>query len=182
MNGGTGAVPSLPYRDATAGVAPLIRMDDEPSGRKHPVHEAVHERFNTPIIVFVTVCAKNKKRILANTEVHHVLRDAWHAADSWLVGRYVIMPNHLHFFCAPGSSLPRLLSQWVAFWKSTAARNWPRREDAPIWQRHCWDTQLRRAESYDAEWDYVLQNPVRARLVARSEDWPYQGEMNVLRW
>jgi len=44
------------------------------------------------------------------------------------------------------------------------------------------DTQLRRGESYDAKWDYVVANPVRAGLVSKSEDWPYQGEMNVLTW
>jgi hypothetical protein len=47
-------------------------MIDEPSGRKHPIHQPVQERFNTPIIVFVTVCAKNKKRIFANEQAHHV--------------------------------------------------------------------------------------------------------------
>jgi putative transposase len=99
----------------------------------------------------------------------------------WLAG-YVIMPDHLHFFCAPEPTVPRSLEQWVEFWKSNAARHWPRREDAPIWQRHCWDTQLRRVESYDAKGDYVVENPVRAGLVTRSEDWPYQGEMNALRW
>jgi REP-associated tyrosine transposase len=157
-------------------------MIDEPSGRKHPVHQPVHERFNEPVIVFVTVCTKKKKPILANAEVDQVLRTAWDAANLWLVGRYVLMPDHLHLFCAPQPTVPRSLKQWVEFWKSNAARHWPRREDAPVWQRHFWDTQLRRGESYDAKWDYIVENPVRAGLVTRSEDWPYQGEMNVLRW
>jgi putative transposase len=130
-------------------------MIDIPSGRMHPAHEAVHERFNTPIIVFVTVCAKKKKPILANEEVHQVLRGAWRTADSWLVGRYVIMPDHLHLFCAPEAAVPRSLEQWVGFWKSNAARHWPRPNDAPIWQRHFWDTQLRRGESYEAKWDIL---------------------------
>jgi putative transposase len=73
------------------------------------------------------------------------------------------------------------LSGWK-YWKSNAARNWPDRSQSPIWQRHFWDTQLRRGESYAAKWDYVVTNPVRAGLVSRPEDWPYQGEMNELRW
>ena len=68
------------------------------------------------------------------------------------------------------------------FWKSLAARNWPHRDQLPLWQRHSWDTQLRRGENYDEKWEYVLQNPVRAGLVARTEDWRYQGELNILRW
>jgi len=52
----------------------------------------------------------------------------------------------------------------------------------PIWQRDFWDTQLRKGENYDEKWQYVLENPVRAGLVKHSEDWPYQGELNVLEW
>jgi hypothetical protein len=43
-------------------------------------------------------------------------------------------------------------------------------------------TQLRRSENYTEKWQYVLRNPVRAKLVENIEDWPYQGEMNVLMW
>jgi hypothetical protein len=70
----------------------------------------------------------------------------------------------------------------VRFWKSFSARRWPHRKDAPVWQRHFWDTQLRRGENYDVKWNYVVENPVRASLVPRAEDWPYQGELNILRW
>jgi putative transposase len=52
----------------------------------------------------------------------------------------------------------------------------------PIWQRDFWDTQLRRNESYEEKWHYVIENPVRAGFVNNSEDWPYQGEINVLDW
>jgi putative transposase len=154
----------------------------EPSGRKHPIHQPVSERSNGPIILFVTICTKDKKPILANAAAHQVLRAAWIKADSCLVGRYVIMPDHLHFFCAPQPTVPRSVEQWLAFWKSEAARHWPHREHAPVWQRHGWDTQLRRGENYDAKWDYVINNPVRAGLVAKPEDWLYQGELNILRW
>lgn len=51
-----------------------------------------------------------------------------------------------------------------------------------LWQRSSWDTQLRRAESYDSKWEYVVNNPVRASLVEIAADWPYQGEVHRLRW
>jgi len=157
-------------------------MSEIPSGRQHPIHQPVHERSNTPVIVFLTVCSKGRKRIFANPEAHRTIQVAWSVASNWLVGRYMLMPDHLHLFCSPFAQGPEPLRAWVAFWKSEAARHWPRRDDAPIWQRHFWDTQLRRGDSYDAKWDYVLNNPVRAGLVTKSEDWPYQGELNVLRW
>ena len=151
-------------------------------GRKHPVHQPVHERHNVPVIVFLTLCTKEKKNILANDKAHTLVQEAWKIADEWMVGRYVIMPNHIHLFCAPGTLPPLALSRWVNFCKSHIARNWPNQSDAPIWQRHFWDTQLRRGENYDLKWNYVVANPVRAGLVSRPEDWPYQGQLNVLRW
>jgi len=150
--------------------------------RKHPIHQPVHERFGTPVIVFVTVCAKMRKPILATEAAHQTLVAAWHAAESWLVGRYVIMPDHVHLFCAPVEIHPQPLLRWVSYWKSQAARNWPNPDDAPVWQRHFWDTQLRRDENYTQKWQYVLENPVRAGLVRRAEEWPYAGEMHELRW
>jgi len=30
--------------------------------------------------------------------------------------------------------------------------------------------------------DYVRNNPVRAGLVEKAEDWKYQGELHKLRW
>jgi putative transposase len=52
----------------------------------------------------------------------------------------------------------------------------------PLFQRDCWDRQLRTGESYAQKWEYVRNNPVRKGLVAAADDWPYQGELNVLVW
>jgi putative transposase len=162
------------------GLRRIVGMEE--FGRRRPVHQDLHEGFNKPVVVFVTVCTKGKKPILANDEVHRLLRDSWCEAHSWLVGRYVLMPDHLHLFCSPATTQSPLLQQWVSYWKSHAARNWPKPGDAPVWQSDFWDTQLRRVESYDEKWRYVVENPVRAGLVASAEDWPYQGELNTLIW
>jgi len=151
-------------------------------GRRRPVHQDLHEGFNKPIVVFLTVCTKSKKPILTHDDVHTLLRESWCEADSWLVGRYVLMLDHLHLFCSPAIPQSPPLQQWVSYWKSHAARHWPKPQDAPVWQRDFWETQLRREESYDEKWQYVVENPVRASLVARAEDWPYRGEMNALIW
>jgi putative transposase len=89
----------------------------EPSGRKHPIHQPAYERFNTPIIIFVTVCTKDRKPVLANAEMHEVVRVAWQQAKNWLVGRYVIMPDHIHLFCSPQVLVPEPLQGWMGFWK-----------------------------------------------------------------
>ena len=155
-------------------------IDDD--SRKHPVHWPAYERDNLSILIFVTVCAQKRRKILADAASVEVILDAWRAADHWLVGRYVILPDHIHLFCSPGRLGALAVKRWIAFWKSRASNHWPHREQHPIWQIDGWDTQLRRGESYSAKWEYVRNNPVRHGLVARAEDWPYQGEMNVLQW
>ncbi|MDP9291891.1 MAG: hypothetical protein M3O82_05960 [Verrucomicrobiota bacterium] len=36
--------------------------------RKHPVHQPMVERFNKPVIVFLTVCTQERKRVLATPD------------------------------------------------------------------------------------------------------------------
>jgi putative transposase len=141
----------------------------ESDGRRRPVHTAIRDRFNTATIVFLTVCTKDRRPVLANDVAHTALREAWQLHPTWFVGRYVIMPDHVHLFCSPTTSLGSPLSAWVKFWKSNFARQ---TEQVGAWQRDFWDTQLRRGENYETKWRYVLQNPVRAGLVAALEDWP----------
>ncbi len=149
--------------------------------RRRPVHMPPVQRDGRPVIVFLTVCTKDRKPVLARPEVHRLLRDVWQEAASWLVGRYVIMPDHLHLFCAPGGH-PVDLARWVTYWKSLSTRRWPWPEEKPVWQRDFWDTQLRRGEKYEEKWAYVLENPVRKGLVKDAAEWPYAGELNVLPW
>jgi putative transposase len=115
-------------------------------------------------------------------EIHQLILETWRKADHWLVGRYVIMPNHLHFFCAPVHVPITPLRRWMEFWRAGVTRRWPHAVGKPIWQKDFFDRQLRGGESYRQKWLYVLENPVKASLVMRWEDWPYQGEMNVLQW
>jgi putative transposase len=155
-------------------------MNDD--GRRHPPHFPPVERYNVPIIIFVTVCTKDRKSILATSLVSDLLLNAWTTDPSWLVGRYVIMPDHIHLFCSPAILPVQSLGKWIRFWKSHVTRNSTDPKGFPVWQRHFWDTQLRRGESYEEKWQYVVENPVRAGLAKRSEDWPYQGELNILAW
>lgn len=73
------------------------------------------------------------------------------------------------------------LGNWVRFWKATISKAHGATE-GPFWQTDFWDTQMRGNESYATKWEYVRNNPVRAGLVSTADDWPYQGEMNLLRW
>ncbi len=157
-------------------------MNETPSPRKRPAHFAVVEQSFRSNIIFLTVCAQDRKPIFANEAAHGTLLAAWQAATAWRVGRYTIMPDHIHLFCAPASLQHPPLAGWVQYWKSLASRQWPHPHEQPIWQRDHWDRQLRSGESYGEKWAYVRKNPVRKGLVASADAWPYQGEPNVLWW
>ncbi len=76
-----------------------LQMNFEPEpGRKHPAHMPAVKRHNEPIIVFLTVCSKDRKRIFACSDAAEAILDAWRDAKSWRVGRYVLMPDHIHLF------------------------------------------------------------------------------------
>lgn len=150
------------------------------SSRKHPVHLPHIERFNEPVIIFLTVCAFDRRNVLATDHVHKTLRDAWSKAIQYSVGHYLIMPDHVHLFCSPKSRDAEPIMRWVAYWKRLTSIALP--ELKPLWQRDGWDTQLRRPEHYAEKWIYVQLNPVRKGLAASPADWSYQGYINELRW
>ncbi len=193
-SGGTGSIPS------------------EAPKRKYPAHFPTIERFNTPTIIFLTICAKDRKMIFDNGLMHELLINAWNEADGWMVGKYMILPDHIHLFCSPKK--PDVsLKQWVRYWKSLVSQGYlgcgkfgnrssdgtepsitkingksggsgsiPTKKTANLFQRGFWDTQLRQGEGYSEKWAYVELNPVRTGLIHNSADWKYQGELNSLRW
>ena len=138
-----------------------------------------------PVVFFLTACVQGREPVLTSLAAARVLVEAWSQAEpqhGWLVGRYVIMPDHVHFFASPVNADVKDLSQFMRAWKWSTARRLRRAgHDAFRWQREFFGHLLRSTESYAEKWEYVRQNPVRANLVARPEQWPYQGEANVLK-
>ncbi len=168
----TGRVP--PDTDATGRVPPV---------RKHPSRNSILTTCdNRAIILFVTVVTNKRQCVLADGRVQSVILDVWRRTRGWIVGRYVIMPDHIHFFCAPTEYPPSDFHVWMACWKRMVSNRFPCPHALPLWQRDCWDTQLRYGESYAGKWEYVRANPMRKGLAESADSWPFQGEMNVLKW
>ena len=118
---------------------------NHPPRRRSPVHQPIIWSDHSSVVLFVTVNTKLKKPLLARCDIHDVLLESWALADDWLVGRYAIMPEHLHFFCSPRDS-DAPLRRWMGYWRRLASRRWPRPEEKPVWQRGYWDTQLRQQD------------------------------------
>ena len=88
------------------------------------------------------------------------------------------MPNHVHFFVRGSDDFN--LGQWVNGLKRAISVSLGATRKRPLWQPGLFDHVLRNDESYCEKWKYVGENPVRAGLVQRTDDWPYQGEFAVI--
>ena len=89
------------------------------------------------------------------------------------------MPDHVHLFVRGPDDFR--LGAWIGMLKQALAKRIVSSENhLPIWQRGFFDHLLRSNESYSQKWEYVQQNPVRAELVSKAEDWPYSGEIAII--
>jgi putative transposase len=89
----------------------LSSSDSNRAVRKHPAHGVLF-LDGKPTVIFDTICTKGRQSWLANPQVHDLLRTVWQAADAWRVGRYVVMPDHIHLFSAATDS-PIRYQNWV---------------------------------------------------------------------
>jgi REP element-mobilizing transposase RayT len=132
-------------------------------------------------VYFIAVCTAKRRAVLASADAAAVLFHEWQSArerHGWLVGRYVIMPDHVHFFCAEtAAGAQRPLARFMGKWNEWTAKGICQALglSAPFWQEQFFDHVLRSDESYAEKWAYVRDNPVRAGLTATWEKWSWQG-------
>jgi REP element-mobilizing transposase RayT len=134
-------------------------------------------------IYFVTACTLDRKHLLATREVHEAFVSFAHRGEGHgaYVGSYVLMPDHLHLFVALAEQ--QKLSPWMKSLKNSLSKTLRTTGiSAPHWQKGFFDHVLRNDESASQKWEYVRDNPVRAGLVKRWEDWPYRGEVWALEY
>lgn len=126
----------------------------------------------------LTNCGRASKRTRSRWD-RLKIREPWqHHAIAWLVGDYLLMPDHLHLFCAPYDGRSTI-ERWIAYWKDRFAKVHAGAEIGTF-QAGGFHHRLRHDESYAVKWQYVRENPVRAGLVDRPEEWPYRGRVHCL--
>jgi putative transposase len=97
--------------------------------------------------------------------------------DAFALIAYCFMPDHVHLAVegrSPESDLRRFVKvakQRVAYIARTEF------QIASIWQDGYYERVLRTYESMDTLIRYILDNPVRAGLVERADDFPHSGAL-----
>lgn len=138
------------------------------------------------IIYFVTICVDDRKPVLGNERAFKAFKFAASKLKQWKVLAAVLMPNHLHVIVTPTEDRDARIGNF-----SAAIKRWMRKElegsgqrnacPATVewqWQPGCFDRLLRSDESLHDKWLYIEENPVRAGLVERFQDWPYRYAFN----
>jgi REP element-mobilizing transposase RayT len=119
---------------------------------------------------FITLCCSIPgKNHLCTEEIGPKLVQAaafFHDRRIWYAELFLLMPDHLHALV----SIPfhHHLNDVIGRWKQ-----WTARHLGIAWQKNFFDHRLRSYPSANSKFKYIEQNPVRAGLVHRPEDWPY---------
>ena len=178
---GTAATTGLSFRDDAAVGSVSAVIKDRP--------RRLDRIFSYAPLYFVTFCTRNRQTIVdLNGVAAAFIAYCTRAAEEHhiAVGRYVIMPDHVHFFVRGNPDF--VLTSWigglkrtmaVAVFEGSQATRLPLQQGS-LWQPGFFDHVLRSDESYAQKWKYVRDNPVRAGLVAQWDEWPYQGEIVVI--
>lgn len=87
---------------------------------------------------------------------------------------WVVMPNHVHLLVTPRVKPSRFLASLKG---STARRANAllHRSGQPFWQDESYDHLVRSREEYRQISRYIENNPVKARLAAQAEDYPWSS-------
>jgi REP element-mobilizing transposase RayT len=88
---------------------------------------------------------------------------------------WVIMPNHAHMLLTPcaGHELSDILHSLKSYTANEANKLLGR--EGQFWQPESFDRWVRDADHFAKVIAYIENNPVKARLCKKPEDWPYSS-------
>jgi len=126
---------------------------------------------------FVTLCTRNRAPcFLTRSAVGPVMEDLLRIAEGhrFAVPAYCFMPDHLHALLIAEADTASLLD-CVRLFKQVSAFRYRRLTGLALWQSGYFERVLRREEQTDTVARYIFENPVRAGLTRRFQDYPFSG-------
>ena len=126
---------------------------------------------------FLTICCERRLRTFEDATARElVVSQLRRTSESmqFAVLAYCLMPDHLHAVCEATSDACDL-DAFVRLFKQQTAYAWKQATGQRLWQTSYFDHVLRDSESTQGVARYVLENPVRARLVEHPADYPHVG-------
>ena len=87
---------------------------------------------------------------------------------------YCVMPDHVHFIVTAISEGAEF-QKMVANWKQRTGYAWSLRHKQRLWQHGYFERVLREKDDPLSLARYIIENPVRARLVEHPMEYPLSG-------
>ena len=99
----------------------------------------------------------------------------FHDQTKYRLTAWVIMPNHVHLLCTPsaGHDLAEIMHSLKSYTSNEANKMLGRK--GRFWQKEYFDRYLRNGRHFAKVLAYIENNPVKARLCERAEDWPFSS-------
>ena len=92
----------------------------------------------------------------------------------YVLHAFVVMPNHVHILVTPAIAL-RLVTKSLKGITAKRANVMLRLTGEPFWQEESYDHIARDRREFDALRGYIEENPVKAGLVVRAEDYRWSS-------
>ncbi|MDZ7345719.1 MAG: transposase [candidate division KSB1 bacterium] len=117
---------------------------------------------------------------LRNERIARLVQDAlkYFDGERYRLIAWCIMPNHVHVLIeVMDVSLSKILQSWKSYTAHEANKLLGR--SGAFWGPDYFDRYIRDEKHFQATVKYILQNPVKARLVDRPEQWPWAGYVGL---
>ena len=114
---------------------------------------------------------------LSQPEIASIVCDSlrFHHQTKYDLDSWVIMPNHVHVLLTPlpGFHLDQVEHSIKSYTANEANKILMRR--GQFWAAECFDRYIRDQRHFNAVIRYIENNPVKARLCSRPEDWAFSS-------
>jgi putative transposase len=163
-----GAIPDVAQARIREIAAEMDRLSNEPDERLHIQRRifAEMERWLDRAGTVSHLTEPTIARMVREAITHREKFD-------WTMLESVLMPNHVHlFFELKRPGLKDLLEDFKR-WTGHQAAKVVKLDDGRFWQDEWFDHWSRSDSEDERIADYIRQNPVKAKLVQRFEDWPF---------
>ena len=127
----------------------------------------------------LTICTDRRSLVfvkpsIVNAAIDQIQQSA--SAHAFAVIAYCFMPDHVHLLVLATSETSDLRA-FVQSLKQRTAYHYKQSHAATLWQKGYYEHVLRNDEATLATAKYILENPVRAGLVAKPRDYEFAGSL-----
>ncbi len=126
---------------------------------------------------FLTFCTYKRRHQFERSERVHLVRDQFLRASTdqcCEIFAYCFMPDHVHMLVEAARE-DADLKRFIKSAKQLSGYYFKQRWQQTLWQRYAYEHVLRDEEVTAAIARYIVENPVRARLVTDPLDYPHWG-------